>query len=98
MRDQSPPACGVSTLITSAPCCASIMAQDGPATPPVRSMTFTPANAESQSMVTARFPQVNVALRVADLGGDDNVAQTTRLAAALPDRVRPSEGASMPSR
>ena len=45
MRDQSPPLCGVSTLITSAPCWASIMAQDGPATPPLRSITFIPANA-----------------------------------------------------
>src|SRR5258708_20985200 len=73
MRDQSPPACGVSTLITSAPCCASIIAQDGPATPPVRSMTFTPANALSQSMLTVRFHPVRVVLaaRVADLGRGD---------------------------
>src|SRR5579862_2418656 len=66
MRDQSPPACGVSTLITSAPCCASIMAHEGPATPPVRSMTFTPANALSQSMLFVRFHPVDLGPRVAE--------------------------------
>src|ERR1700710_446700 len=73
MRDQSPPACGVSTLITSAPCCASIIAQDGPATPPVRSMTFKPANALSQSMLTVRFHPMRILLwpRVADHAGGD---------------------------
>ena len=40
------PECGVSTLITSAPCCAIIIAQDGPATPPLKSITFMPAKAE----------------------------------------------------
>src|SRR5207344_931455 len=74
MRDQSPPAWGVSTLITSAPCCASIIAQDGPATPPVRSMTFTPANALSQSMLTVRFrpSRVHRPPNVADLGERGN--------------------------
>src|ERR1700693_2534484 len=71
MRDQSPPACGVSTLITSAPCCASIMAQDGPATPPVRSMTLTPANALSQSMLFVRLHPVDLVPRVPEPGRGD---------------------------
>src|SRR5580698_3037089 len=75
MRDQSPPACGVSTLMTSAPCCASIMAQEGPATPPVRSMTLTPAKALSQSMSYVRFRPVDLVRRVPGRGHDDNASR-----------------------